>query len=383
MAKKGLVRVPFYPQLQVLSPLHPDAPLVMSVLLFWMARNSEPTFCEVRHNYQMALHLGLSLERFTQCLEVLKAQGLFLNHEIVIPPKEVTATSKDKIETRLTLNFAALEALLQQPAQGAFAQQSTFAERGTAELNAAESQVGAAPLKMPECPISTKLLQHAADDSFDFYDVIDEKFLPVTQGLSGVIAGEDFNQAALLTAQVMVYLNEYHEELALKAIAPGWKLLLAIPLGQRWQEYAQELVVRFLRSGERAIDLNFTDGNFFLPDNDEIKTPQHIVKHFGKKTEPRVVTSMLLLLLAAALPQRLAFFSELSISALRPALLLAAQMSQALQLEVQWEACCGQLYFHKRRLNPQELQSEQQAWQQVLAEINNLQSSPQQHQQQQ
>ena len=79
-----------------------------------------------------------------------------------------------------------------------------------------------------------------------------------------------------------------------------------------------------------------------------------------------------------ALPQRLAFFSELSISALRPALLLAAQMSQALQLEVQWEACCGQLYFHKRRLNPQELQAEQLAWQQVLAEIKNLKNTSQQ-----
>lgn len=343
MAKKGLVRVPFYPQLNVLRALHPDAPLVMSALLFWMSRNSDPTFCELRHNYQMAMHLDLSLERFTSCLSFLKAEKLFLEHEVVIPPKEITAESKDHVETRLSLDFSALEGLIERCRSDA--------------ATANESAEATGALKLPPCPISAKLLQHAADDAFDFYDVIEEKFLPTTQKLCGTLNGDDFTRAAELCAYFLVYLNEVHEELAFKGIAPGWKLMLIVPLNQSWQEYAQELSVRFLRKGERAVDLNLSDGNFFFPDHDEIKSPQHVIKHFGRKTEPRIIASALILMLCAHFPEKLQLQSELSVKELVPALHLVHELFPELELK----NAISSEYFKSRHLNPEEQAAEERA----------------------
>ena len=212
MARHGLVRVPYYPQLSVLTKLHPCAPQVMSLLLFWHTRAGTPeayTYCPKRHDFQLAQHLGLSLTDF---------QGAY-------------------------------ERLCQEHVLGA----RTF------------------ELPAPAPAQNLKLLAHAADDSFECYDVIEEKFLPLTQSLIGVIAGAEYEAAALLCARFMVYLNEEHEELAQRAIAPGWKLLLNVPLGQAPEDYAQDLVQRYLRPGERAVDLSFSDGNFFLPDHDHIK----------------------------------------------------------------------------------------------------------------
>lgn len=357
MAKKGLVRVPYYPQLNVLRPLHPDAPLVMSSLLFWMARNSEPTFCELRHNYQMAMHLGLPLASFTACLQCLKQEQLFIAHEFVIPPKEVTANSKERHETRLSLDFMALERLL--------AHLSSQCADQEAIDNEAKTTL---PPPLPACPLTSKLLQHAADDAFDFYDVIDEKFLPVTQKLCGTLRGDDFTRAAELCSQLVVFINEKHEELAFKAIAPGWKLLLIVPIHQSWQEYAQELSIRFLRTGERAVDLNLSDGNFFFPDYDEIKSPQHLIKHFGQKVEPRIVASALLIALSAHFPQQLYLQSELSVKELTPAIKLVHELWPELDLSKAFTPA----YFSGRRLNPEQEATEQNALQQVLQVLQAL-----------
>lgn len=377
MAKKGLVRVPYYPQLSILGSIHRDAPLVMSLLLFWMARSTEPTFCEVRHNYQMAMHLGLPLADFTACLEALKQQHLFIAHEFTIAPKEVTADSKERHEIRLSLDFAALEQLLArcntehtvQPLHPLTAPAPDASDSSTSSASSTDTSLAPAKVAppLPPCVLNRKLLQHAADDSFDFYDVIDSKFLPVTQQLHGSLGGDDFTQAALLCSQLVVYLNDKYEDLAFKAIAPGWKLLLTVPLGQSWQDYAQELSIRFLRSGERAIDLNLTDGNFFFPDSNEIKSQQHLIKHYGKKTEPRTVASALLLTLCAHFPERLTFYSELSVKELSPALHFVHELWPQLDLSAAFTTD----YFHARRLTPAQKEQEKA---QLAQELTKLQS---------
>ena len=67
-----------------------------------------------------------------------------------------------------------------------------------------------------------KLLKHASDVySLHCYDVIEEKFLPTTQCLLGYLSAQDYEQAALIASTIGVYINQFDEEFALKAIAPG------------------------------------------------------------------------------------------------------------------------------------------------------------------
>lgn len=332
MAKQGLVRIPFYPQLNCLTAIDEQAPLVMSALLFWMTRSKEPSYCPARHNYQMALHLGINIQIFNQCLEKLQATGIFNEHIVQIPPKEVTADSKVRIEKYLDLNFNALQALLK--------------EHGFS--------------------VSLKLLKHASDDSFDCYDVIEEKFLPTTQCLLGYLSAQDYEQAALIASTIGVYINEFDEEFALKAIAPGWKLLLAVPMNSTWQEYAQELTVRFLRAGERAIDFSFTDGNFFFPDYSEIKSKLHLVKHFGNKVESRIMAATMMLALAAHFSDKLTFVSELSVKELEPAFIKLKAIYPDLDLSLALQ----EDYYSSRRLSKDESALEHQRFAQLLASLN-------------
>lgn len=331
MAKVGLVRVPFYPQLQCLSILDNNAPLVMSALLFWMSRSKEPSYCESRHNYQMALHLGLDINSYTKALQALKERGIFNVHQVSIEPKTITPESKVKILYYLDLNFLALSELL-----------ATF-----------------------NVSLSTKLLKHACDDSFDCYDVIEEKFLATTQGLLGYLSASDYERACYLISYLAVDINEHDEDFALKAIAPGWKLLLTVPLNSTIADYAQELSVRFLRPGERAIDFSFTDGNFFFPDFSEIKNTSHIVKHFGQKQEPRIMAATMLMTLAASFATKLSFYSELSVAELTPSIIKVHEIFPELDLST----ILGESYYHNRRLSAQEQEREQEAFAKVLASL--------------
>ncbi|MCK0534551.1 MULTISPECIES: hypothetical protein [unclassified Anaerobiospirillum] len=329
MAKQGLVRIPFYPQLNCLRDLGSDIPLVMSALLFWMSRAKEPTFCPKRHNHQIALHLGMDHQSFASAFEKLNAQGIFCRHEKFIEPKEKTEDSRVKVEELYDLNFSACQQLL---AQHGF-------------------------------DISLKLLINAADDSFDCYDVIEEKFLPTIQSLHGFLSGADYERAALDMAALTVYINEFHEDFAFKAIAPGWKLLLAIPMGAQWQDYARELSVRFMRAGERAIDFSFTDGNFFVPDHAEIKSKIHMVKHYGNKHEARIMAAAMMMALACRFPEHLTFTSELSVSQLIPALALVKEAFTDLDLS----PALREDYYTSRRLSVQQQASEEQLFATWLA----------------
>ena len=283
----GLIRVPYYPQLNCLNCIDVNASAVMSVLLFWLTKSREPSYCPKHHHYKLAVNLDLELKDVAQCFDALCEHGVFVAHEITIAPKVVTEDSVPKVETRYSLDLNALQQLL--------------ASLGT--------------------NLSIKLLKHAADDSFDFYGQIEEKFLPRYQILRGYLSGSDFEKASLLLSKFAVFVNEYCEEFAIKAIAPGWKLLLQVPMDSKWDEYASELNVRFLRPSERAFDFSFTDGNFFLPDYAEHQALEHITKHYKQRDNFSVtLCAAMMLLLQASFEDKLTYVSEISVSNLKEAI---------------------------------------------------------------
>lgn len=329
MAKQGLIRIPFYPQLGCLARVHQHAPLVMSALLFWMSRNqTAATFCEQRHNYQLALHLGLSYEDFTACMAALHEQQLFIKHEITIKPKEYTPEAKDKLEIRLSLDFAALHSLLQRLGY----------------------------------PLDLKLLLHAADDSFDCYDVIDLKQLPIVQSLHGQLSNEAYLQACVEACRFMIHVNEHCENIAAAAIAPGWKLLLTVPLDMSEEDYAQSLAVRFIRPNERAIDFNFTDGNFFLPCFDEIQTKVHSVKHYRKHSASMTLAAALMLHLQEHFGEHVYFTSELSVEKLASAMMLCYEVNNVVPV-------LRNEYYVVRHLSAAEVSAEKERYNQIAERI--------------
>lgn len=329
MAKQGLIRIPFYPQLNCLAQIDVHAPLVMSALLFWMSRNqTAATFCEKRHNYQLALHLGLSYPKLNECLEKLHAQQLFIKHKVIVKPKEYTQEAKEKEEIYLSLNFTRLYELLQ--------------------------SLG--------CHIELKHLLHAADDNFDFYDVIDLKLIPLVQSLHGCLNKKEYLEACLEVCRFLIYVNEHCENVANIAIAPGWKLLLTVPMGISEEEYAQQLVVRFTREQEMAIDFNFVDGNLFLPCYDEIQSKIHSVKHYRKHIPSMNLAAALMLHLQQHFDQYLYFTSELSVDKLTTAFLLCYEINGQVP-ELREE------YYQARLLNEQDLQAEKERYRTLSAKI--------------
>lgn len=291
MERVFLVRVPFFPQFNVLKDLHELAPQVVSLLTFWMTENREPSYCEVRHNYQIARHLCVELNDYVACLQILKDTGLFDTHEIETrkadPEKEISR----KTEVRLTLKVRRLQELLN--------------ERG---------------FKVP-----LSLLLNSANDSFDFYDVIEDKHLPIEQKLYGTISGKTYEDASFISALYLLYLDSEHQQLSLDAIAEAWRILLPLPEDTSLIDYAKELNERFLRKGERAIDVNLSDGNIFIPDHDEIKNLVHITRHYRKKELPMLVASSFFMMLSALFKDNLKFSSDLGLKELTKAVVLTKQ----------------------------------------------------------
>lgn len=329
MAKQGLIRIPYYPQLSCLQSLHPQAPLVMSALLFWMSRNqTTASYCEQRHNYQLSLHLGLDYSVFVECMRILHEQHLFIQHSVILSPKEKTADSKEKEEIRLSLDFTALQQLLH--------------------------HLGS--------DIKLKLLLHAADDSFDIYDVIDDKKLPLVQVLHGHLEGETYLKAAVEACRFLIYVNEHCENLAASAIAPGWKLLLALPMGMSEEEYAVQLATRFTRPQEKAIDFNLMDGTFFLPAFEEIQGEVHSIKHYRKHPASMTFAAALMLHLAEHFGKHLYFTSELSVEQLYSAFMVCREINGRVPV-------LAEQYYAERRLSLQQIQAEQQLYKKISQQI--------------
>ncbi len=73
----------------------------------------------------------------------------------------------------------------------------------------------------------------------------------------------------------------------------------------------EEIASRWLREQERAVDLDLTDGAFFLPDADCFGTRQPHLWHCGKRTEPRILAAALYLC-PTAISGQVHFVSDLA-----------------------------------------------------------------------
>lgn len=160
-------------------------------------------------------------------------------------------------------------------------------------------------LKERGLKISPKLLDHAADDSLDFYAAIDDYKLPLQQKLIGRVRGAQFDELTLFCAQFLVFVAKCCPKLFDKAVAPGWHMLLCPPVTP------EEIAKRWTSRGQRAVDLCLTDGTFFMCDGDFIGNECHYITHY-RKQEESMVLSCALLTAASAFCPRLRYESDVS-----------------------------------------------------------------------
>ncbi len=283
MAISGLYRLPFFPQLKVLNDNSlPAYTEVLSLLLYWSVKAPDFPFKPLNHTYLIAEQLQFSIDDINAVLAALIREKLLAVKEEIVHPKEIKADSKDRLVKSYLADVPAI----------------------------------AAALNAHGVKISLKQLYHCADDLFDLYDVIEERKLPFMQAVTGRLPDSAaFDEAALRIAQVLVYAGE-HTNLIDKGLAPGWRLLASPPIS------AQELAQRWLAPGERAVDLGFADGSFFMPDGSVIHNTLNYVKHSGKALEPKILACAVCLAAASIRPDLLKFTTDLNLAGVSAALTL-------------------------------------------------------------
>ncbi len=279
MAKTGLTRLPYYPQLSVLfKDGHGPQSLVLSALLFWQTRDEKCRFQKKMHLYQLALHLKLSVKQVSVSLDELEARGLAYSYTESLPKL---------VNGQVALNADGSVQYLNR----------TYLQLNLVKLAYALQEAG-------ESALQVRLLRHAADDNFELYDILNKERLPLTQYLKGTVAGTAYDAACLRCAQLACQVTARNEDFAHRAIAPGWRMLLQPPA------QAQDIASRWTREGERAIDMEFADGTIFLPDNDCFGAQTHRIAHRGKAPEARILAAAFLMA-ASCECDSLTFCSEL------------------------------------------------------------------------
>lgn len=160
--------------------------------------------------------------------------------------------------------------------------------------------------------IPVKILRLASDDYFDIYSYLSPKRMPLVQGLVGMVKGGIYDEAALNVCKVIcgICKDGDYEDFSYKALAPGWRMLAQPPAT------AEDVVQRYLREGERSVDIDLMDGSFFMPDGDYFGTEKHKIWHSGKSKEPRVLATALYLCFTA-LSHDVEFYSDLDLEELK------------------------------------------------------------------
>ncbi len=291
MAKTGLIRLPYYPQLTALfDGRHGPESLVLSALLYWNTRDKISRFQKTQHLYQLALHLRLSPEEVGQSITCLENMG------IAYYVRERQLKKKDPAKLRQGLDLP-----------------DEYKEREFLRLDL--KKLSMLLQRQGQTTLSPLLLRHAAEDNFEIYDVINKERLPATQYLEGKISGPAFDAAALRCARLACAITAADEDFAQRAVAPGWRMLLQPPA------QPQDIASRWTRPGERAIDLEFADGTIFLPDNDCFGALTHRIAHRGNSREARVLAAAFLLAAAWGEPE-LHFCSEIDLGEIKEAIAL-------------------------------------------------------------
>lgn len=286
MALTGLTRTPYFPVLSALFPQDNNSVLLLSALLYWCSRFRNSTFNERTHIGQFAVHLNLSIEQIKQSLNEIKKLDIIDEKRELIETKKdpndgnQTSTNKTKENILLSINYKKLSELL----------------------------------KSRNIYLSPKVLKHSADDSFDFFATIGDYALPLEQKLIGCAKDKIFTDVALALAKLLVYIANFEDDFAFKALAPGWRMLIQPPATY------EDIASRWLSEDDRAIDIEFSDGTFFLPDGDKYGAQEHPCLQRGKKEEPQILAAAFLLTAQEASQQQLRFISDLSPAKLEKAI---------------------------------------------------------------
>ena len=285
MALTGLTRTPYFPVLTALFPQDNNSVLLLSALLYWCSRFRNSSFNERTHIGQFAVHLNLSIEQIKHSLNEIKK----LN--IINEKRELKEKKKDPNDGNQNSNKIKENILL------------NINYKKLSEL-----------LKSHNIDLSAKVLKHSADDSFDFFATIGDYALPLEQKLIGCAKDKIFTDVAFALAKLLVYIANFEDDFAFKALAPGWRMLIQPPATY------QDIASRWLGEDDRAIDIEFSDGTFFLPDGDKYGAQEHLCLQRGKKEEPQILAAAFLLTAQESSQYQLRFISDLSPALLEKAI---------------------------------------------------------------
>lgn len=319
----GLNRIPFYPELKEITGGDPSgiAALVLSVMLYWHALDSHHRFNARMHLHQVARTLRETPEKVAAALDHLTFLKVLVREEHVFKTASQNPERAFKKDVFYALDFHALRD------------------------------------KLRSCGLDVplKVLKMAADDSFDALCYISPRALPVVQGLRGSICGKDYERACLAAARIItgICADPEYESFSYKALAPGWRMLVQPPCT------AEDIAARWLTEDERSIDIDLTDGSFFLPDGERFGTLKHRIWHCGKAEEPRTLAAALYLA-AAACTDELHFISDLRVETLRDACKL-------LQHFTGFAPKLDETYFDNLDLNEADRLKEQDLYQEILS----------------
>lgn len=285
MALTGLTRTPYFPVLTALFPQDNNSVLLLSALLYWCSRFRNSSFNERTHIGQFAVHLNLSIEQIKHSLNEIKKL------DIIDEKRELIETKKDPNDGNQNSNKIKENILL------------NINYKKLSEL-----------LKSHNIDLSAKVLKHSADDSFDFFATIGDYALPLEQKLIGCAKDKIFTDVAFALAKLLVYIANFEDDFAFKALAPGWRMLIQPPATY------QDIASRWLSEDDRAIDIEFSDGTFFLPDGDKYGAQEHLCLQRGKKEEPQILAAAFLLTAQESSQYQLRFISDLSPALLEKAI---------------------------------------------------------------
>ncbi len=321
MREPGLTRVPYYPELNVLNRSPGDCrALVLSVLLYWHTLHEHERFNLRLHGRQLALKLRISPEEIDEAVRSLAGPGILSYESREFETESANPGKKLKKDEFFTLDFKALHRFL--------------SEHGR--------------------PIPLKVLRQASSDYFDLYTYISADAVPLRQGLLGRLCGENFEKSALFAAALTtgICADDGLEDFSHQALAPGWRMLAQPPATPG------DIKSRWLRDGERGIDIETGDGVIFIPDGDLLGTGEHKIWHSKNNPAARTLAAALFLGIQALCPE-MSFISDLKVSEFAPAFRL---LKERMGIEAELKAA----YFESRDLYGEELSQEQAVYAGIL-----------------
>ena len=329
MEDLGLTRIPYYSELSVFnrSDVNNDVTaLVLSVMLYWHSKDKYVHFNARNHVHLLARNLRVSPQSVKESLDYLTSIKILDKKEETITTNSESPDKKTKLNEFYSLNFHNLHVSLRD--QG---------------LN-----------------VPVKILRLASDDYFDVYSYISPDRLPKLQGLVGLIKGEDYDKAAFNACKIIcgICREPEYEDFSYKALAPGWRMLAQPPAT------ADDLVERYLRDGERSVDVDLMDGSFFMPDGNYFGTEKHKIWHSGKKTEPRILASALYLCFTAC-SDEITFYSDLSLD----------ELQKGFELLYKFTGLKGKLtdfYFNYKDIVGDELDKAHAQYQNILESLDSI-----------